>query len=118
MCAQFPQPLFFLLMGGNNYSNKKIFRIFHIIPKETDSLLLSLIVFVHSGYGLWIEVENSTLWYVVRYAGPYHVPFKLFTRVWSGVCLLVVSFHFIVNGFSDTLCGWYEINFFVCHVKW
>jgi hypothetical protein len=28
------------------------FRIFHIIPKETDSLLLSLMVFVHLGYGL------------------------------------------------------------------
>jgi len=39
-------------MEGNNYTNEKIFQVFHTIPKKTDSLLLNLMVFVHSGYGL------------------------------------------------------------------
>jgi hypothetical protein len=52
-------------MEGNNYSNEKIFQVFHIIPKKTDSLLLNLMVFGHSGYGLCIEVENrySLIWF-------------------------------------------------------
>lgn len=71
---------------------KKDFESFHIIPKETDNLLSSLMVFVHSGYGgyeLKLKIGNIYLSISLMWSGP------LLARLFS--------LHFIVNGFFDTL---------------
>lgn len=81
---------------------KKDFESFHIIPKETDNLLSSLMVFVHSGYGgyeLKLKIGNIYLSDVIR----------------SFACSFV-SLHFIVNGFFDTL--WIMCDKLRMRCKW
>jgi hypothetical protein len=54
--------------------------------------------------GYVLKLKMGTLLYGVRGAGPYHVSFLNYSQEFDQVlsCSLV-SIHFIVNGFSDTL---------------
>jgi hypothetical protein len=83
---------------------KKDFESFHIIPKETDNLLSSLMVFVHSGYGgyeLKLKIGNIYLSIYLMWSGP----------------LLARLFHCTLLSMDFTiLCGLCEINF-VCDVS-
>lgn len=83
----------------------KRFWIFHIIPKETDNLLPSLMVFVHSGYGLWNELKLKID----------NIYLSISDVIRSFACPWV-SFHFIVNGFFDTL--WIRWDKLRMRCKW